>query len=138
LRNDWPKAEKQEVRANGKKPEQFGMADPAPLFLTSAFLAHWVGGIFGLQKHYGTQRGVSMPDITNPHDRFFKEVFSRPDVAEDFLFHFLPRDVSSLLRPGTFRLSKDSFVDANLKEYYSDLLYQVDFKGGEPGFVCLL
>jgi predicted transposase YdaD len=57
-----------------------------------------------------------MADITNPHDRFFKEVFSRPDVAEDFLFHYLPPDVSSLLQPGTFLLSKDSFVDENLKE----------------------
>ncbi len=79
-----------------------------------------------------------MADITNPHDRFFKEVFSRPDVAEDFLFHYLPPDVSGLLRPGTFRLSKGSFVDANLKEYFSDLLYQVDFHSGEQGFVYIL
>jgi len=79
-----------------------------------------------------------MADITNPHDRFFKEVFSRPDVAEDFLIHFLPPNISSLLRPGTFRLSKGSFVDANLKEYFSDLLYQVQFQGGEKGFVYIL
>ncbi|MDQ7785776.1 MAG: Rpn family recombination-promoting nuclease/putative transposase [Desulfomonilaceae bacterium] len=79
-----------------------------------------------------------MADMGNPHDRFFKEVFSRPDVAEDFLFHFLPHNVSCLLRPGTFLLSKDSFVDANLKEYFSDLLYQVDFKDGEQGFVYIL
>jgi predicted transposase/invertase (TIGR01784 family) len=79
-----------------------------------------------------------MPDISNPHDRFFKEVFSRPDVAEDFLFHYLPSDVSGLFQPGTFRLTKDSFVDANLKEFFSDLLYQVDFKGGDQGFVYIL
>jgi predicted transposase/invertase (TIGR01784 family) len=79
-----------------------------------------------------------MADITNPHDRFFKEVFSRPDVAEDFLVHYLPPDVSSLLRPGTFRLSKGSFVDANLREYFSDLLYQVNFQSGEQGFVYIL
>ncbi len=79
-----------------------------------------------------------MPDITNPHDRFFKEVFSRPDVAEDFLFHYLPGHVSNLLQPGSFLLSKDSFVDANLQEYFSDLLYQVDFKGGDQGYVYIL
>ncbi len=43
-----------------------------------------------------------------------------------------------MLRPGTFRLSKGSFVDANLKEYFSDLLYQVDFHSGEQGFVYIL
>ncbi len=79
-----------------------------------------------------------MPDIPNPHDRFFKEVFSRPDVAEDFLVHYLPPDVADLLQPGTFQLSKDSFIDANLKAYFSDLLYQVDFKGGEPGFIYIV
>ncbi len=79
-----------------------------------------------------------MPDITNPHDRFFKEVFSRPDVAEDFVLHYLPSYVAGVLEPGAFRLSKGSFVDANLKEYFSDLLYQVDFKEGVQGFVYIL
>ncbi|MDQ7781564.1 MAG: Rpn family recombination-promoting nuclease/putative transposase [Desulfomonilaceae bacterium] len=79
-----------------------------------------------------------MPDITNPHDRFFKEVFSRPDVAEDFLFFFLPAHVTNLLQPGTFHLTQGSFVDPNLKEFYSDLLYLVDLKGEEQGFVYIL
>ncbi len=79
-----------------------------------------------------------MQEMTNPHDRFFKEVFSRPEVAEDFVFHFLPSHVAGLLEPGAFALSKGSFVDGNLKEYFSDLLYQVDFKEGVQGFVYIL
>jgi predicted transposase/invertase (TIGR01784 family) len=79
-----------------------------------------------------------MTEITNPHDRFFKEVFSRPEVAEDFLLHYLPPHVSGLLQTNTIRLHKDSFVDANLKEFFSDLLYQVDFREGRPAFVYIL
>ncbi len=86
----------------------------------------------------GKQRRVSIPDIANPHDRFFKEVFSRPEVAEDYFLHYLPSHVSGLLQPNTFRLCKDSFVDASLREYFSDLLYEVDFKEGRPGFVYIL
>ena len=34
-----------------------------------------------------------MPEITNPHDRFFKEVFARKEVAADFLRNYLSADV---------------------------------------------
>jgi len=37
-----------------------------------------------------------MADITNPHDRFFKEVLSREEVARDFMIHYLPSDVVAL------------------------------------------
>ncbi len=110
----------------------------APPLQHCAFPATSVDGIFGPVRHDEVQQQGSMADITNPHDRFLKEVFSRPDVAEDFLVHFLHPRVSGLLQPGTFRLSKGSFVDANLKEYFSDLLYQVDFQGGQQGFVYIL
>ncbi|MEW6347998.1 MAG: Rpn family recombination-promoting nuclease/putative transposase [Thermodesulfobacteriota bacterium] len=79
-----------------------------------------------------------MSDVANPYDRFFKEAFSRPEVAEDFLLHVLPRQISSLVCPGTFRLRKDSFVDTHMSEYFSDLLYQVDFKGDAQGFLYTL
>ncbi|MEW6350755.1 MAG: Rpn family recombination-promoting nuclease/putative transposase [Thermodesulfobacteriota bacterium] len=83
-------------------------------------------------------RRCPIPAIPNPHDRFFKEVFSRPEVAEDFLLHVLPAEVSNLVRSGTFQLRKDSFVDAGLREYFSDLLYQVDFKEKDQGFLHIL
>ncbi|MEW6350771.1 MAG: Rpn family recombination-promoting nuclease/putative transposase [Thermodesulfobacteriota bacterium] len=79
-----------------------------------------------------------MSDIASPHDRFVKEVFSRPEVAADLLSHYLPCHVWELLQPTSFRLCKDSFVDADLREYFSDLLYRVDFKEGQQGFVYIL
>jgi predicted transposase YdaD len=35
--------------------------------------------------------------LTNPHDRFFKELFSRQEVAQDFMSHYLPPELVALL-----------------------------------------
>jgi predicted transposase YdaD len=35
--------------------------------------------------------------LTNPHDRFFKELFSRREVAQDFMSHYLPPELVALL-----------------------------------------
>jgi len=34
-----------------------------------------------------------MTEITNPHDKFFKEIFSRQEVAVDFLRNYIPKEV---------------------------------------------
>ncbi len=78
------------------------------------------------------------PDLSNPHDRFFKEVWSRKAVSRDFLNRYLPRAVVNLLDIKTLELTKDSFVDQRLQEYYSDLLYQVRLKDGTPAFAYIL
>ncbi|MEW6352015.1 MAG: Rpn family recombination-promoting nuclease/putative transposase [Thermodesulfobacteriota bacterium] len=80
----------------------------------------------------------AVSEVTNPHDRFFKEVFSHPEVAEDFVMNYLPPSISEAFASGTFRLRKDSFVDDTLREHFSDLLYEVDFTEGHSGFVFLL
>ncbi|MBW2011995.1 MAG: Rpn family recombination-promoting nuclease/putative transposase, partial [Deltaproteobacteria bacterium] len=38
-----------------------------------------------------------MNPITNPHDKFFKEVFTRRTAVTQFLEHYLPPDVAGLL-----------------------------------------
>jgi predicted transposase/invertase (TIGR01784 family) len=79
-----------------------------------------------------------MSDVTNPHDRFFRKIFSQPDAMEDLVMQLLPPEVSGLLQANTFQLREGSFVDANLREHFSDLLYRVDFKDGSSGFVYIL
>ena len=79
-----------------------------------------------------------MNSPNNPHDRFFKAVFSREDVAADFLRHHLPADIASLMTPGSLAIRKDSFVENDLGEHYSDLLYSVTLHNGQPGFVYVL
>jgi len=38
-----------------------------------------------------------MSEITNPHDKFFKQVFTRMETVEEFIRHYLPPDVVDLL-----------------------------------------
>ncbi len=79
-----------------------------------------------------------MNKISNPHDKFFKETFSHPEVAQDFLRYYLPASVAELLDVSTLELHKDSFVDPDLQEHFSDLLYGVQLKGGYEGYVYVL
>lgn len=61
-----------------------------------------------------------MSTLTNPHDKFFKTVFSQKEVAVDFLRHYLPADVIALLEPESLEYVKESFVDPHLREFFSD------------------
>lgn len=75
-----------------------------------------------------------MADITNPHDKFFKEVLSRQEVARDFILHHLPYDIVGLLDIESLEIRKDSFIDKELKEHFLDILYCVDTKGGGSSY----
>ena len=75
--------------------------------------------------------------IVNPHDKFFKDVLSNKETAVDFLANFLPADVLQLLNLGTAEIRKDSFVDEELKEFFSDLLYEVKL-AGRTGYIYIL
>jgi predicted transposase/invertase (TIGR01784 family) len=71
-----------------------------------------------------------MTEIQNIHDKYFKEVFSRKDVALDMLRMLSPKLLRKLdLR--RFKLSKTSFVDESLKENFADLIYDCQTKKGE-------
>jgi hypothetical protein len=79
---------------------------------------------------------VTVP--TNPHDHFFKAVFTRPEAAGDFLRHYLPPEIIQHLDLARLMICKDSFIDPELAEHHSDLLYQVPLTGGGQGYVYVL
>jgi len=79
-----------------------------------------------------------MPELTNPHDKFFKEILSREEVARDFLKNYLPPEVYALINTDSLELSKDTFVDKDLTEYFSDLLYKADIKDGKSAYIYIL
>jgi predicted transposase/invertase (TIGR01784 family) len=80
-----------------------------------------------------------MPEaLTNPHDRFFKELFSRQEAAQDFLQNYLPLDIANLLDLASLTISKDSFIDPELQEHFSDLLYRVALHSGSETYIYLL
>ena len=76
--------------------------------------------------------------ISNPHDRFFKEVFSHQETARDFLRHYLPPELSPQLDLSSLEISKDSFIDPELQEHFSDLLYKVAWRSGSGTYIYVL
>jgi predicted transposase/invertase (TIGR01784 family) len=79
-----------------------------------------------------------MSDISNPHDRFFKETFTRIEVARDFFANYLPPAVAETLDLDSLALQSGSFVDEDLQEQFADLLYQVHLHDGEDAYLYLL
>jgi predicted transposase/invertase (TIGR01784 family) len=81
-----------------------------------------------------------MAELTNPHDRFFRQAFARPELAADFLRHYLPRPVAALLDPdpAALRLQPGSFVDPDLRQHFSDLLFQAHLAEGSEAYVYVL
>lgn len=78
-----------------------------------------------------------MSDIHNPHDKFFKETFSYKEVVIDFVKHYLPEEILAIIDVTTIKLLKDSFIQKDLTEFYSDLLFSVSF-GERKGFLYFL
>lgn len=65
----------------------------------------------------------------SPHDRFFKETFSRLETAASFFQEHLPPPLAAALDWSTLQLEPGSFVDEQLGGQCSDLLYT--FRGPE-------
>lgn len=79
-----------------------------------------------------------MPTIFNPHDKFFKENFSQLEIIRDFLRNYLSQDIRELLNLDQITLQKDSFIDNEFQEHFSDLLFLVPTNGGGEAYVYLL
>lgn len=69
------------------------------------------------------------------HDLLFKLFLREPVTARDFLEAHLPEDIRSLVHLDTLRLESGSYVDEELKELHSDILYSVKMAQDER---CLL
>jgi predicted transposase/invertase (TIGR01784 family) len=78
------------------------------------------------------------PDLPQPHDSFFKETFGRPEVAADFLQNYLPASVAALLQLDRLTPQRETFIDPDLQEHFSDLLYQAPLRDGEQANVYIL
>ena len=72
----------------------------------------------------------AMDEIATPHDTFFRESFSRREIALDFLRHHLPAELLAEIDLVTLEISKDTYVSADLRSAYSDLVYRVRHRDG--------
>ena len=80
-----------------------------------------------------------MAAIRNPHDAFFRSAMARLDLARDFLARYLPAEVSAGLDLDGLEALRDSFVDDELADHFSDLLFQVPTRdGGDVQIAVLL
>jgi len=63
--------------------------------------------------------------IKNPHDSLFKRTLGDKEVAVDFLENYLPNNILKEIDLTDIKVAKDSFVDEELEESFSDILYNV-------------
>src|SRR5882762_4262406 len=76
--------------------------------------------------------------LINVHDAFFKQVLSDSKLADTFLREHLPADVVALLGPEPPELLPGSYVDEELRQHHSDLLFRVRLKAGSEAFAYML
>lgn len=75
--------------------------------------------------------------IQNPHDKFFKETFSNVEVAKDFIRNYLPQSIVEIIDMKTMQPQKDSFINEELQEVFSDMLFRVNINKNE-GYLYIL
>ena len=73
-------------------------------------------------------------DIAHPHDRFMKDMLSRPDRAGLLLRERLPEAVTRYLFDDPPEPMQDSFVDERLGQHFSDRLFRVRTINGQSAF----
>ncbi len=75
--------------------------------------------------------------LVNPHDKLFRKTWSNIDIAKDYLNNYLPGLLLKRIDLNSLEISKDSLIEKELEDYYSDILYKVGIAGSD-GYVYLL
>ncbi|MCL1029680.1 Rpn family recombination-promoting nuclease/putative transposase [Serratia silvae] len=71
------------------------------------------------------------------HDAVFKQFLTHPDTARDFLELHLPPALLQCCDLNTLKLESGSFIESDLRAYYSDVLYSLQAGKGD-GYVYAL
>lgn len=72
-----------------------------------------------------------------PHDATFRQFLSQPEIARDFMELHLPPALRALCDLSTLKLESGSFVENDLRQYFSDILYSLKTAEG-AGYVHVL
>ena len=72
-----------------------------------------------------------------PHDATFRQFLSQPEIARDFMELHLPAELRALCDLSTLKLESGSFVEDDLRQYFSDVLYSLKTTAGD-GYVHVL
>lgn len=66
-----------------------------------------------------------------PHDAIFKTFLNYPATARDFLQLHLPASLQKLCDLKTLQLESGSFIEDDLRAYYSDVLWSLKTREGD-------
>ncbi|QBY46326.1 Rpn family recombination-promoting nuclease/putative transposase (plasmid) [Arsenophonus nasoniae] len=72
-----------------------------------------------------------------PHDAIFKQFLSEKETAKDFFDIWLPDKIKSLCDLNSLKVESGSFIDSEMKNYQSDILYSVKTTKGS-GYIYVL
>ncbi|CAM3370303.1 hypothetical protein SB6411_00721 [Klebsiella spallanzanii] len=78
-----------------------------------------------------------MAEAATPHDAVFRTFLSRVETARDFIEIHLPPSLIQICKLDTLRLESGSFIEDDLRPYYSDILYSLETTSGQ-GYVHVL
>ncbi len=70
-------------------------------------------------------------NIINVHDKFFKDSFSRLEVAQSFIEELFPPELKEKINLQDLKRISESFIDDELEEFFSDIIYQTNLSNQE-------
>ncbi|HDS2561275.1 TPA: Rpn family recombination-promoting nuclease/putative transposase [Klebsiella aerogenes] len=73
-----------------------------------------------------------------PHDATFRQFLANPDVARDFLDIHLPSELRAICDLDSLKLESGTFVEDDLHQYASDILWSMKTVSGDDGYIHLL
>ena len=65
--------------------------------------------------------------MNNPHDRFFKSLFSRKQEVIDFVKGVFPDKILKRIDFNSFQADPNAYVDKRLQEHFSDFVYNCNY-----------
>ena len=77
-------------------------------------------------------------EIINPHDKTFKEIEGIKENAVDLIRASFPSDILKNIDLESLELDNTVYIDEELKEYFSDLVYQSSYKKDKDIKIALL
>jgi predicted transposase/invertase (TIGR01784 family) len=78
-------------------------------------------------------------NLSQVHARTFEYVLRNKEAAASLLKEYLPVKIRNKLDFRTLRISNIKYIDKKLKDYFSDLLYEIKLKPGHKSvFIWLL
>ena len=80
---------------------------------------------------------MTTPTTSTPHDAVFKTFLHHPETARDFLDIHLPAELRTLCDLNSLKLESESFIEADLRSRYSDVLWSLHTRNGD-GYVYVV